>query len=92
MSREGKEDTKSDVKLVTSLLVLALLALSAFLSVDPSGARLWGRAPEPGDTLADVTGAVFGEFVFAFELLSALLLAALIGAVVIALREKEGAA
>lgn len=77
------------MKLVTALLVLALLALSAFLSADQTGNRLWARAPEGGDTLDLVTGAIFGEFVFAFELLSALLLAALIGAIVIALREHE---
>lgn len=84
-----KDDTMADVKLVTSLLVLALLALSAFLSADQTGARLWARAPESGDTLSDVTAAIFGKYVFAFELLSALLLAALVGAVAIALRDRE---
>ncbi|HLE95929.1 MAG TPA: NADH-quinone oxidoreductase subunit J [Candidatus Thermoplasmatota archaeon] len=78
-----KADTKADVKLVTALLVLALLALSAILS------PAWREAPIGDESLPGVTAAIFTDYLVAFEVLSVLLLAALVGAVVIAIREKE---
>ena len=78
-----KPDTKADLKLVTALLVLALLGLSAVLS------PAWRDPPAGDESLPGITAQIFGQYLVAFEVLSILLLAALVGAVVIAIREKE---
>jgi len=81
-------ETKMDLKWATALLFVLILSVSGWL---------WSRwqGPTKGEEkLADVTDEIFGqtELVVPFEVLSILLLAALIAGVVIALREPEGGA
>lgn len=81
-------ETKMDLKWATALLFVLILAVSGYLWSD------WRVAPEFEEDLAAVTDNIFAQdgLVVPFEVLSVLLLAALIAAVVIALREPEGGA
>ena len=79
-------ETKMDLKWATALLFVLILAVPGFL-----WARWKGDAAGE-ETLAAMTDEIFGvdKLVVPFEVLSLLLLAALIAGVVIALREPEG--
>lgn len=81
-------EVKVDIKWATALLFVLILAVSAWL---------WSswRAPTLGEeSLPVVTDTIFAQdgLVVPFEVLSVLLLAALIAGVVIALREPESGA
>ena len=84
-------ETKMDLKWATALLFVLILAVSGFLWSAWSGAN---GDVEGEETLAALTDEIFGvdKLVVPFEVLSLLLLAALIAGVVIALREPEGGA
>jgi NADH:ubiquinone oxidoreductase subunit 6 (subunit J) len=91
MTREEKRakrwaETKMDLKWATALLFVLILALSGYLWSS------WGRPTEGTEDLAAVTTDIFSQqgLVVPFEILSVLLLAALIAGVAIALREPEG--
>jgi NADH-quinone oxidoreductase subunit J len=63
------------------LLVVVLLAI---------GATTWGGGPDRGDTnTEDVAKALFGPFVLPFEVVGVLLLAAVIGGVFLAKRDRS---
>jgi NADH:ubiquinone oxidoreductase subunit 6 (subunit J) len=63
------------------LLVVVLLAI---------GSTTWGGGPDRGDTnTADVAKALFGPFVLPFEVVGVLLLAAVIGGVFLAKRDRS---
>jgi NADH:ubiquinone oxidoreductase subunit 6 (subunit J) len=81
-------ETKMDLKWATALLFVLVLAVSGYLWSS------WRVAPSHEEDLAAVTDNIFSQdgLVVPFEVLSILLLAALIAAVVIALREPEGGA
>lgn len=81
-------ETKMDLKWATALLFVLILAVSGWLWSS------WGRATAGEEDLSDVTTQIFAQdgLVVPFEILSILLLAALIAGVVIALREPEGGA
>ena len=74
------------LNLIIALLLLAVL----FVSIDDS-ARVWGGKEEANyisvQEIASGTGGIFTDFIFPFELLSLLLIAALIGALYIAKKE-----
>ena len=91
-------ETKTDLKWVTVLLFVLILSVSAWLWSGqgaeglPTADRADWRGPTDGEeSLSNVTGEIFGQtaLVVPFEILSVLLLAALIAGVVIALREPE---
>lgn len=77
-------ETKVDLKWATALLFVLILAVSGFLWSS------WRMETAGEEKLEDVTSEIFGSQVVPFEILSVLLLAALIAGVVIALREPEG--
>jgi len=79
-------ETKVDLKWATALLFVLILAVSGYLWSS------WGKTPAGEEDLGDVTTEIFAQdgLVVPFEVLSILLLAALIAGVVIALREPEG--
>lgn len=81
-------ETKMDLKWATALLFVLILAVSGYLW------DRWDPSPEGEETLAALTDEIFAldGLVVPFEVLSLLLLAALIAGVVIALREPEGGA
>lgn len=79
-------ETKMDLKWATALLFVLILAVSGWLWSS------WQRPTDAEESLPDVTDAIFAQdgLVVPFEILSVLLLAALIAGVMIALREPEG--
>lgn len=79
-------ETKMDLKWATALLFVLILAVSGWLW------SAWSGPTAGEESLADVTDEIFAQdgLVVPFEVLSILLLAALVAGVVIALREPEG--
>lgn len=79
-------ETKIDLKWATALLFVLILAVSGYLW------NAWSKETAGEEVLADVTTEIFAQdgLVAPFEILSILLLAALIAGVVMALREPEG--
>lgn len=81
-------ETKMDLKWATALLFVLILAVSGWLW------STWRRPTDGVEDLPVVTQEIFSPdgLVVPFEVLSVLLLAALIAGVVIALREPESGA
>ncbi len=78
---------------VFNLLVAVMLFAVLFIAIDGS-TRVWhGKDEVNAVTIEDIGGSpdikggIFSDFIFSFELLSLLLLAALIGALYIAKKE-----
>ncbi len=75
---------------VLNFIIAILLFVVLFTSLDGSN-RVWGAKEEVKSVsvqeIASGTGGIFSDFVFSFELLSLLLIAALIGALYIAKKE-----
>lgn len=76
-----------------NLLIALLLFVVMFMAIDDS-TRVWAGKEEVtpvsvGEIAGgpEVRGGIFSDFIFSFELLSLLLLAALIGAIYIAKKE-----
>lgn len=82
------EETKVDLKWATALLFVLVLAVSGFMWGS------WDGATAGEENLTDVTTLIFAQqgLVVPFEILSVLLLAALIAGIVIAIRDPEGGA
>ncbi len=78
------------VNKILNLIVAVLLFAAMFISIDDS-VRVWSgkdQANEIGvEQLASGAGGIFTDYVFSFELLSLLLIAALIGALYLAKKE-----
>jgi NADH:ubiquinone oxidoreductase subunit 6 (subunit J) len=81
-------ETKMDLKWATALLFVLILAVSGYLW------NAWGEPTDGEEVLVDLTDEIFAQdgLVVPFEILSVLLLAALIAGVVIAMRDPEGGA
>lgn len=79
-------ETKVDIKWATALLFVLILAISGYLW------QAWSLETAGEEDLAKVTTLIFDQngLVAPFEVLSILLLAALIAGVVIAFRDPEG--
>jgi len=92
----GWEETKTDLKWAAALLfafVLAAPVLAQYANYPLGiGYASWGSAPAGEENLDKITDAIFdpnGALVAPFEILSVLLLAALIAGVVMAYRDVE---
>lgn len=92
-------ETKMDLKWATALLIVLILVggiLLPYLGLAQMGVPYqgWERTPAGEEDLSSITMEIFAQdgLVAPFEVLSILLLAALIAGVVIALREPEGGA
>jgi len=83
---EGSETVSRDNWRLGAVTAVVLLALLAYSLIDG-----FGRSKLPGDLAPTSTGAVsdsiFGGYLVPFEVVSMLLLAALVGAIVIARRD-----
>lgn len=93
MTRQQKRakwwsETKTDLKWAVALLFVLTLSLASYL-----GWKNWNKKPATEEDLAAITQLIFAQdgLVAPFEILSVLLLAALIAGVVIAFRDPEGA-
>lgn len=75
---------------IINLIVALLLFTAMFISIDDSF-RVWSGKDQANEItveqLANGAGGIFSNYVFSFELLSLLLIAALIGALYIAKKE-----
>ncbi len=75
---------------ILNLVVAVLLFTAMFISIDDS-IRVWSGKEEANEitveTLSNGAGGIFTDYIFSFELLSVLLIAALIGALYIAKKE-----
>jgi NADH:ubiquinone oxidoreductase subunit 6 (subunit J) len=73
---------------VPAAVAAVILVLVVLLAV---GSTTWGGGPDRHDTAtADVATALFGPFVLPFEVVGVLLLAAVIGGVFLAKRDRSG--
>ncbi len=78
---------------LANLLVALLLFMVLFLSIDNSYSELSVKNEVTAISVVDIAGGsdtrygIFSDFIFPFELLSLLLLAALIGALYVAKKE-----
>lgn len=88
-------ETKTDLKWAVALLFVLLLGVSAYLGSPQlaDGTRMWDQTTAGEEDLTAVTTLIFAQdgLVVPFEILSVLLLAALIAGVVIAFRDPEDA-
>jgi len=75
---------------ILNLIVALLLFTVMFISIDDS-IRVWSGKDQANEisveTLANGAGGIFTDYIFSFELLSLLLISALIGALYIAKKE-----
>lgn len=87
-------ETKSDLKWASVLLIGAVIAGPLLLSLAGFGGDPWPAWAAPAEAEEDmpaITDAIFTTQLVPFEILSVLLLAALVAGVVIAFRDPEGA-
>ncbi len=83
----GRADFDNDQRPLAALCALAVFAVTAFIMVDAFEGQTIDLTREVGTTSADLGSSVFSTYVVPFEVVSVLLLAALVGAVVIARRD-----
>jgi NADH-quinone oxidoreductase subunit J len=88
-ARLGKSDdldnlAQRPVAIITSLLLLAVLCFSVIRTFKGAKVKLPGGA---ATNTAAISDAIFGQYLIPFEVVSVLLLAALIGAIVLARKE-----
>lgn len=83
----GKARFDNDQKLLAAVVAGAVFGVTSWITVDAFEGRSIDMTREAGTKTADVGEAIFTAYVLPFEVVSVLLLAALIGAVVIARRD-----
>lgn len=85
----GKGSFDNDQRPLAAVCALAIFVVSSVIMIDAFDGREIDFTREAGTTSEQVGNAIFSEFVLPFEVVSMLLLAALVGAVVIARRDEE---
>jgi NADH-quinone oxidoreductase subunit J len=85
----GKGDFDNDQRPLAALCALAVFVVSAWIMIDAFEGQEIDFAREAGTTSEQIGEAIFSDFVLPFEVVSMLLLAALVGAVVISRRDRE---
>ncbi|MFN2587357.1 MAG: NADH-quinone oxidoreductase subunit J [Actinomycetota bacterium] len=85
----GKGNFDNDQRPLAALCAAAVFAVSSWIMVDAFEGQDIDFARETGTTSKQVGDAIFTDFVLPFEVVSMVLLAALVGAVVIARRDEE---
>jgi NADH-quinone oxidoreductase subunit J len=83
----GSANFDNDQRLLAAVCAAALFAVSSWIMLDAFGGRSISLARAQGTTTASVGEVIFSAYVLPFEVVSVLLLAALVGAVVIARRD-----
>ena len=87
----GKGSFDNDQRPLAAVCALAVFVVSSVIMIDAFDGREIDFTREVGTTSKQVGETIFSEFVLPFEVVSVLLLAALVGAVVIARRDGEAA-
>lgn len=85
----GKGSFDNDQRPLAAICALAVFVVSSVIMIDAFDGREIDFTREVGTTSEQVGNAIFSDFVLPFEVVSVLLLAALVGAVVIARRDEE---
>ncbi|HYO60923.1 MAG TPA: NADH-quinone oxidoreductase subunit J [Actinomycetota bacterium] len=88
----GKGSFDNDQRPLAAITALAVFVVSSVIMVDAFEGQEIDFTRTEGTTSKQVGEAIFSEFVFPFEVVSVLLLAALVGSVVIARRDDEESA
>lgn len=88
----GGSSFDNDQRPLAALVSLAVFGITSWILVDAFEGQSIDLAKTEGVTTERVGEAIFTEFVWPFEVVSILLLAALIGAVVLARRDPEAGA
>ncbi len=83
----GRANFDNDQRPLAALCALAVFVVSSVIMVDAFEGQEIDFAREAGTTSEQVGEAIFSAYVLPFEVISVLLLAALVGAVVIARRD-----
>ncbi len=83
----GRGSFDNDQRPLAALCALAVFVVSSVIMVDAFEGQEIDFTREAGTTAAQVGESIFSAFVLPFEVVSVLLLAALVGAVVIARRD-----
>lgn len=86
----GSGDFDNDQRGLAALVAAAIFGVTSWIMVQAFDGQRVNFAREEGSTSAEVGGEIFSRFVLPFEVVSVLLLAALVGAVVIARRDQGG--
>ncbi len=87
----GKGDFDNDQRPLAAICALAVFVVSSVIMIDAFEGQEIDFTRTEGTTSKQVGNAIFSDFVLPFEVVSMLLLAALVGAVVISRRDREGA-
>jgi NADH-quinone oxidoreductase subunit J len=86
----GSANFDNDQRLLAALTAGAIFGVTTWIMVDAFRDRDISLAVENGTSTASVGDVIFSKYVLPFEVVSVLLLAALVGAVVIARRDESG--
>jgi NADH-quinone oxidoreductase subunit J len=87
----GKGSFDNDQRPLAAVCALAIFVVSSVIMIDAFEGQEIDFTRTDGTTSKQVGDAIFSDFVLPFEVVSVLLLAALVGAVVIARRDEEAA-
>lgn len=83
--------TRDDVHLIVSIFLGSLIAVQAWdISDVPTMESIWGAEPVGVESTAGIAKVLFGAWSVPFEVLSVLLLVAIVGAIAIAVRDEDG--
>jgi NADH-quinone oxidoreductase subunit J len=85
----GKSNFDNDQRLLAAIVSLAVFGVTSWVLVDAFEGQEINLERTQGTTTESVGEAIFSAYVLPFEVVSVLLLAALVGAVVIARRDNE---
>jgi NADH-quinone oxidoreductase subunit J len=83
----GKANYDNDQRPLAALCALAIFGVTSYIMVDAFAGKEISFARTLGTTTASLSQVIFSAYVLPFEVVSILLLAALVGAVVIARRD-----
>jgi NADH-quinone oxidoreductase subunit J len=86
----GKGDFDNDQRLLAALVAAGIFGITSYILFEAFEGQEIDYARETGVTSRQVGEEIFSKFVLPFEVVSVLLLAALVGAVVIARRDIGG--
>ena len=85
----GKSNFDNDQRLLAAVCAAAMFGVTSYVLVDAFEGQEIDLSRTEGTTAESVGDAIFSAYVLPFEVVSVLLLAALVGAVVIARRDTE---
>lgn len=83
--------TRDDVHLIVAIFLGSLIAVQAWDISDVEPLQdVWGTAPTGAESVSGIAENLFTTWAMPFEVLSVLLLVALVGGLALAIREEEG--